>query len=533
MSKQPEPGSGSPDHEPPSHERIAEVKQSVTGRLLAIPGVVMVGLGSKETGGAPTGELVIKVYVREKKPQGEVPAGELIPAQIDGVRTDVVLGGDIVPIAEPPGAVIRNDHTDPNRYRPATGGSRIATQYSYSRGTAGCLLFHPGDPDQAYALTCMHVIAVKDVAPVTAGSTPVGQPSGVASFTKCCDDILGIYTGGGKSADRDEAVVKLRPGMQWVAEIAEIGPVHGKHTITTQEAGSGVYEVSKRGARTGLTGGVVSSLQATTNEADNLIVVMANPNPSAQGTETIFFAYEGDSGSALVNSDKEVTGLIWARDKIGLGYAYPIDHVLARLHTTEHLDLDVATATAPGQIHTVPGGALVPVPAELTRAVDAEATPAGADLAGAGPAGAVLAPVGRPWFGATGAPPAQAFASVQRDLDGSAAGRLLTTLWLEHQAELTGLVDTNRRVTLAWHRGGGAALFQALLLMLARPGLALPRTLNGQPIGQCVRALHETLRRSASPRLRADLDRAHDLLPDFGGRTYSQIIAALGATQGG
>jgi hypothetical protein len=43
--------------------------------------------------------------------------------------------------------------------------------------------------------------------------------------------------------------------------------------------------------------------------------------------------------------------------------------------------------------------------------------------------------------------------------------------------------------------------------------------------------LHLALAGSASPRLRADLDRARAALPDLGGLTYPQIVAALRARE--
>src|SRR5438046_6516509 len=85
-------------HDP---ETIARVKQDVTQRLLAIPNVVAVGIGPKVVGGQATGEPAIRVFVRRKLPTDQVPADELIPPVIDGVLTDVDVGGPPVPVVDP------------------------------------------------------------------------------------------------------------------------------------------------------------------------------------------------------------------------------------------------------------------------------------------------------------------------------------------------------------------------------------------------------------------------------------------------
>ena len=69
--------------------RVRAVKERVEDDLLAIPGVTGVDIDEKVTGGTPTGVGCIVVFVSDKRPPEEVPAGQLIPAEIDGVPTDV------------------------------------------------------------------------------------------------------------------------------------------------------------------------------------------------------------------------------------------------------------------------------------------------------------------------------------------------------------------------------------------------------------------------------------------------------------
>jgi hypothetical protein len=516
----------------PSDEEAADIVRRATPGLLALPGVMLVGLGGKEVGGELTGELVIKVYVREKKPAGELSRDEVIPARIEGVATDVVsTGGDIVPLAAPPGACepAPTDGGDGTAYRPLVGGARIFPSGHPNFGTLGCLVRRPSIPGMAYALTCEHVITSIDrstgigLYEPEVGVTKVGQPDGDTGSSGCCDDTIGTYAVGIRIPTMmDEALIRLDAGMSYAADILEIGPqgkpgpVRGEHTIVQSEVRPGPYPVRKRGARTGLTGGVVGALAASGGRADNLIIVNPNPPTSACASGTVYFAYEGDSGSVLINNDAEVVGLIFARDGAGHGLAYPIRRVLERL-ADDGLLVEIATATTAGTVITVPGAATTAVPDEVVTALGGAPAESG---------GALRAPV-TGLLDAFGPRPPAVRARLRQDLDSSTTGRLLTTLWHRHRDELTDLVARDRRVKLAWHRRGGAALFQLMIRMPERPDVALPRTVHGEPLARCVQRLYQVVTRAASARLRGDLERAYAALPELAGLTYPQILAAL------
>ena len=275
----------------------------------------------------------------------------------------------------------------------------------------------------------------------------------------------------------------------------------------------------KRGARTLLTGGVVRALEATTSETDNVVVVKPNPNPAA-GTHPVLFTAAGDSGAAYVNDANEILALHWAGDDSGNSYGHGITRVLEHFTSTE-IAVDVAVAVMPGTVNTIPGAAMVRTPPELVHALGSPgiAGPELSPLPPPPPPGWIPEPVSLSW----------APARLEHDLDRSMAGRLLMTIWLEHQVELLTLVNTNRRVTVAWHRSGASALFQALARMPARPDVALPATINGQPLAACIDHVQRTLERFASTRLRRDLARLRPLIPDLGGLTYPQLIRALGS----
>ena len=497
-----------------SESEALDIKTRATERLLALPGVVAVGLGSKEVSEQPTGELAIKVFVKVKRTPDELPADEVIPAEIEGLPTDVIESGELYLDAAPPGAIVTVNEYDDTRYRPLTAGGQIRREGSSHNGTIGCFLTDGGDPVKVYALTNFHVLNPKDVVAAVLNTSKVGQPKGKDSATHCCSDLFGVFAGGAKTTERDEAVIRLDPGTDWMAEIVEIGIVTGKHAVTQAEAQTQTYNVRKRGIRTRLTGGVVRALNATTNQADNVLVIKPNPNPAALPNQTVYFGHHGDSGSALVNDAGRVLGIHYSHFANGDGLAYAIFPVLSRLGSVENVFVDVATATIDGVVNTVPGSPMVATPPELTGIV---------------PQSHAAPPAPPPGWVPDFVPLSAAPVHIERDLDRSPTGRLLITLWLEHQGELLSLINTNRRVATAWHRTGTAALFQVLTRMTMQPDIALPEMLNGRPLRASLDRMHAVLERFASQGLSRDLARLAALLPEVGGLTYPQLIEALGS----
>jgi hypothetical protein len=118
--------------------RAIEVKQQVRDRLLSFAGVHGVGVGSKVISGKRTNELAIAVYVLKKLPLNVLPLDQVIPSEIEGLRSDV----EEIPIAE--------CFDDTGRYRPLVGGSQLeyttreqpnpnTTIIHDNKGTLGCI----------------------------------------------------------------------------------------------------------------------------------------------------------------------------------------------------------------------------------------------------------------------------------------------------------------------------------------------------------------------------------------------------------
>lgn len=85
-------------------DQEAQIKQAQAVRarheaeLLARPGVVGVGVGLRQRGGALTEEVAIIVMVKSKRALADLPPGEALPAEIEGVPVDVQEAGEIKPL---------------------------------------------------------------------------------------------------------------------------------------------------------------------------------------------------------------------------------------------------------------------------------------------------------------------------------------------------------------------------------------------------------------------------------------------------
>ncbi len=74
----------------PDYQQLVKVKEDAEKGLRVIPGVHAVGIGKKSVNGAFTDELAIAVFVTKKKPLSELAPHEVVPSQINGIKTDVI-----------------------------------------------------------------------------------------------------------------------------------------------------------------------------------------------------------------------------------------------------------------------------------------------------------------------------------------------------------------------------------------------------------------------------------------------------------
>src|SRR5688572_27363628 len=101
--------------------------RQVSRELLGRQNVTATGVGYKMTGGRRTKSLSIVCSVVRKFPASALAAGDVVPATVQGVPTDVVETGRIRALQAPTG-----------RFRPAPGGVSIGHR-EITAGTLGCL----------------------------------------------------------------------------------------------------------------------------------------------------------------------------------------------------------------------------------------------------------------------------------------------------------------------------------------------------------------------------------------------------------
>lgn len=70
-------------------EHVKEIKIKYEKQLMTLANVVGVGIGFKQTKGAPTDQVSLVVNVEHKKPLDELGQQDIIPTEIDGVIVDV------------------------------------------------------------------------------------------------------------------------------------------------------------------------------------------------------------------------------------------------------------------------------------------------------------------------------------------------------------------------------------------------------------------------------------------------------------
>lgn len=480
-----------------------EVKERVAERLLAIPGAHTVGVGEKLTGGEPTGETAIQVYVARKRPLAEIPPGERVPPAIEGARTDVV--------EEPPprelqipGISAGTEREDNGEYRPVRGGTQVKRPFG-GTGTLGCICDVTGDPRRVIGLSNRHVFYEPSDTPA---NEPVGQPSGDDSSSESCNDIIGTILDTQYDEDVDIALIRLNAGTRYLAEIRGVGivPGSGAHPALNDQ-------VKKRGRSSELTGGFVANPNAdgvilrpdgTVKRAyKRALLIRPNPDPANPGPTD--FAIEGDSGSALLNAANRVVGIVFAGGSgVGSARAMPIETIVKKftgvslgptspvLPAARHVALAVASATAADDVRTVPAAMAADERPARAAITPGEARRLEEELRAASPRGA--------WY---------------------------ADLYRRHGEEVAALVHKNRRVTVVWHRSGAAELSQWLVRAFSRSDVRVPEEIQGRPVRACLDDLADALVRNGSSALGADLEKALPTLPDVAGLCDREIVERL------
>ena len=467
---------------PPEESPALAAKRAAERTLFSLPGVHGVGLSANLVGGERTGQVAIGVIVDEKLPLSDLPPDQVIPPEIDGVPTDVIAS----PRPEP--FVLE----DVRHIRPLRGGLRLGLpnlaipdpahpgtthHINDPTGTMGFLArttaAHP-QPNRLVGVTNWHVLRLHHAA-----GEEVFQPRRASGSCRSSTNKIGtagltvhdgLVDGGLVMLDDTDGQGKIE------REDGNIVAVTGDFTPQQADADAQM-PVWKRGAKTHFTRGHLthSSLgQVVSHEHDpgtiykNQIRVEVTPtdpnNPN--------FAEPGDSGSAILDMNNRIIGLLWG-GRGNHAIASPIKPVLERLMITIVTNPPVVAYRIPPERLTDPA------------------------------------------------------ARLHDDFRRAPGLHPRLRVFERHEREVLELVRTNRRVTLAWHKNEGPAMLRAAFRAVMHPEERLPAKIGEVPWSARVRAITDSLAANGSHELREDVGQFAGLVAGLGGLTYEEALRTM------
>lgn len=314
----------------PSQQLFALAEEGPAG-----PGnVVGVGVGEKMVDGVPTGQLAVKVFVREKLNREEVSESALVPQDLGGVPTDVDATGEI------------RASSFTARRRPAPGGVSIGNCTRVMAGTLGCLVSRPLviSPglvhrehflSRLFILSNNHVMALVNTSPLNAGIPQPGRLDGGV----CSQDIIArltqfvpiVFSG---TNQVDAAIARTSPGLvrremlRPGGVLQRLVPPHVPPALNQQ--------VQKSGRTTQYRRGLVDAVNVTVDVSYAPFGGLARFTGQfrVRGLFNAVFSQAGDSGSLVTTfPGNQPVGLLFAGNAASnVTLCNPIGKVLAALN---------------------------------------------------------------------------------------------------------------------------------------------------------------------------------------------------------
>jgi hypothetical protein len=322
---------------------VKAVKQQYQQELMGKPNVVGVGVGYKVVGGQKTEVPCVIVFVRQKVAAQSLSAQEMVPAQLEGVSTDVIESGPIYA-----------QQSNTGKFRPAPGGVSIG-HYQITAGTLGVVVrdrnsgerlilsnnhvlansndANPGDPiiqpgaadggtvgnDQIGTLLRFQPI-VYDQAPEPPGCNLAVTYAALGNFVARAlgsDHRVSAYRPQQATNLVDAAVARPLNHGDVLDEIIEVGAVSG-----TVEALPGM-PVRKSGRTTALTTGEILAIDTTVSVGYGAGRTAVFEQQLVAGA----MSQPGDSGSLVVEAGSQrAVGLLFAGSDTTTIFS-PIDFV--------------------------------------------------------------------------------------------------------------------------------------------------------------------------------------------------------------
>jgi len=303
---------------------IRGILRSNRENLLKRANVVATGVGYKETGGERTSTLCIVCSVKKKVDAGQLSGQDLVPATVAGMPTDVLQTG-----------IIRALQAPTDRFRPAPGGVSVG-HVAITAGTLGCWVTKNG---QKVILSNNHVLANSNDAeigdpilqpgPFDGGNFPQDHIANLEQFvpiafegepSQCqfANAVISVFNLGCQVINSntryrvtnvqavdnlvDAAIARPLNPADIKDEILNIGPIQG----TVQ--GELGMAVKKSGRTTGFTTGEIQQIDVTANVEYGAGQIALFTDQLLAGA----MSQGGDSGSAVLDDDNRLTGLLFA-----------------------------------------------------------------------------------------------------------------------------------------------------------------------------------------------------------------------------
>ncbi|MER0171834.1 MAG: hypothetical protein DU489_14790 [Nitrosomonas sp.] len=464
-------------------KELAALHAEAEAELKKIPGVIGVGYGLKEVGGKTTDQISFRVYVKEKRKPEDLNPTDIIPKEYKGIPTDVVL-------------VIQSKliHCeDLDQHSPLIGGISITNfktnaSNQIGSGTLGCFATLNGvnGPENVVLLSNNHVLAsnsavngdtiyqpryIDNAGTITLDGTqerrnPIGKIHNVGqqapySYTYPSEAAQDYYL--------DCAIAKLdicisswcntNCGVSYKNEIRGLNiggnsKLEDIARVAQSDLGGSDYVVYKVGRRTSKTTGKVIDTTALDSGGGRMIYIEAT-QPDCNGD--LIFADHGDSGSAVVNAQNKVVGLLYAVDS-----ANPARALASHIH---------------------------PVMAYLSITPITTANPP------VGPAGQTLNDVEGIFTGINHT------TEVRERFLNTHKGAEIYQQILDHRQEVVALVNHRRPVTVAWHRSRGPTFLAHFVNNARNPAHVIPFEVEGITRDQMIRRMVEVLTQHGSESL--------------------------------
>jgi hypothetical protein len=372
-----------------------------------------------------------------------------------------------------------------------TGGIHIESEYDKDfGGTLGCFAFTREPSPKAVLLTNQHTML--PVGKTTFKGGEVG-PKICTCCSSCCSTVIAVLHQAVLSETVDASIALLRSGTKIVHEIPGIGVIKGIRPLVPADAVNKLPVQMFSSVQKRVVTGVVDKFDYTGNAIDpntGQIIRLAKDQIGIAGdAATPGFGDGGDSGSVVLDMNNMVVGLLYGGAYLPDGT--PVGATACHIVPVQDaLKIDIAKATAPNQVFTVPSGAGIPS--------------AGNPLLN---------------FPLTGGMTMDIYEKKINELNdiitSSPLGEYYKHLFLKHRTEIRSLVNTNKKVATTWHRNKGPAFLNFFYQDILREDFVFRKEIESITLSSLLLAMAAILKKYGSDSLRKDLEMHLDEVLQF------------------